>query len=177
MNKKEWKIYWGQHLFKGSVKSGKQRPLDLRTTTSTRFDLTLFSPIFKILTSGKASFYSISLEKLALISFSGGGYALSLSQNDKTSNIWPYNQSIIPSTDVIQLTLTLKMTTAQVVETSVTVKTTVLFRTTFTRMIKLNLHLITCFPQHNICAKTRHRLTTATTFSGQNDAASHASTM
>ena len=32
------------------------------------------------------------------------------------------NQSKIPSTDVIQLTLTLKMTTAQVVETSVTVK-------------------------------------------------------
>ena len=31
------------------------------------------------------------------------------------------NQSIIPSTDVIQLSLTLKMTTAQVVETSVTV--------------------------------------------------------
>ena len=31
------------------------------------------------------------------------------------------NQSIIPSTDVIQLNLTLKMTTAQVVETSVTV--------------------------------------------------------
>ena len=31
------------------------------------------------------------------------------------------NQSIIPSTDVIQLTLTLKMTTAQVVKTSVTV--------------------------------------------------------
>ena len=31
------------------------------------------------------------------------------------------SQSIIPSTDVIQLTLTLKMTTAQVVETSVTV--------------------------------------------------------
>ena len=31
------------------------------------------------------------------------------------------NQSIIPSTDVIQLTLTLKMTTAQVVETSVNV--------------------------------------------------------
>ena len=31
------------------------------------------------------------------------------------------NQSITPSTDVIQLTLTLKMTTAQVVETSVTV--------------------------------------------------------
>ena len=32
------------------------------------------------------------------------------------------NQSIIPSTDVIQLTLTMKMTTAQVVEMSVTVK-------------------------------------------------------
>jgi len=31
------------------------------------------------------------------------------------------NQSILPSTEVIQLTLTLKMTTAQVVETSVTV--------------------------------------------------------
>ena len=31
------------------------------------------------------------------------------------------NQSIIPSTNVTQLTLTLKMTTAQVVETSVTV--------------------------------------------------------
>ena len=31
------------------------------------------------------------------------------------------NQSIIPSTGVVQLTLTLKMTTAQVVETSVTV--------------------------------------------------------
>ena len=31
------------------------------------------------------------------------------------------NQSTTPSTDVIQLTLTLKMTTAQVVETSVTV--------------------------------------------------------
>ena len=31
------------------------------------------------------------------------------------------DQSIIPSTDMIQLTLTLKMTTAQVVETSVTV--------------------------------------------------------
>ena len=32
-----------------------------------------------------------------------------------------HNQSIIPSTDMIQPTLTLKMTTAQVVETSVTV--------------------------------------------------------
>ena len=31
------------------------------------------------------------------------------------------NQSLISSTDLIQLTLTLKMTTAQVVETSVTV--------------------------------------------------------
>ena len=31
------------------------------------------------------------------------------------------NQSIIPSTDVLQLTLTLKMTTTKVVETSVTV--------------------------------------------------------
>ena len=31
------------------------------------------------------------------------------------------NQSLIPSTDLIQLTMTLKMTTAQVVETLVTV--------------------------------------------------------
>ena len=31
------------------------------------------------------------------------------------------NQKLIPSTDVVQLTLTLKMTTTQVVETSVTV--------------------------------------------------------
>ena len=31
------------------------------------------------------------------------------------------NQIIIPSTDVIQLTLTLKVTTAQIVETPVTV--------------------------------------------------------
>ena len=31
------------------------------------------------------------------------------------------NQSLIPSTDVIELTLTLKMNTAQVFETSVTV--------------------------------------------------------
>ena len=31
------------------------------------------------------------------------------------------NQSLIPSTDTIELTLTLKMTTAQVVETSVIV--------------------------------------------------------
>ena len=34
------------------------------------------------------------------------------------------NQSLIPSTDVIQLTLTPKMTTAEVVETSVTVNNT-----------------------------------------------------
>ena len=52
---------------------------------------------------------------------------------------------LIPSTDVIQLTLTLKMTTTQVVKTSVTVNVmTALFRTTFIPMIKLNLLLI-CF--------------------------------
>ena len=52
------------------------------------------------------------------------------------------NQSIIPSTDVIQLTLTLKMTTAQVLKTSVSVNlTTVLFRTTVTRTFNLNLLL------------------------------------
>ena len=33
--------------------------------------------------------------------------------------LWLFFQSIIPSTDVIQLTLTMKMTTGQVVETSV----------------------------------------------------------
>ena len=37
-----------------------------------------------------------------------------------TTRVLPYNQSIIPSTDVIQLTLTLKMT-AQVVKTLVNV--------------------------------------------------------
>ena len=49
----------------------------------------------------------------------------------------------IPSTDVIQLTLILEMTTAQVVETSVTVNNNSpsLFRTTFTRTIILNLLL------------------------------------
>ena len=40
-----------------------------------------------------------------------------------------------------RVTLILKMTTAQAVETSVTVNKTVLFRTTFTRMIILNLLL------------------------------------
>ena len=62
------------------------------------------------------------------------------------------NQSITPSTDVIQLNLTLKMTTAQVtVETSVTLSTTtVLFRTTFTRKIKLNLLLMIYIRTKNI---------------------------
>ena len=50
------------------------------------------------------------------------------------------NQSLIPSTNVIQLTLTVKMTTAQVVETSAIVNklTKVLFRTMFTWTIILN---------------------------------------
>ena len=43
-----------------------------------------------------------------------------LESNLFTSRVLLYNQSIIPSTDVIQLTLTLKMTT-QVVETLVNV--------------------------------------------------------
>ena len=43
-----------------------------------------------------------------------------LERNLFTIRVLLYNQSIIPSTDVIQLTLTLKMT-AQVVETSVNV--------------------------------------------------------
>ena len=49
--------------------------------------------------------------------------------------------------DVIQLTLTLKMTTAQVVETSVSVNNnvTVLFRTTFTRNYFLNDSLVQTF--------------------------------
>ena len=44
----------------------------------------------------------------------------SLESNLFTTRVLLYNQSIIPSTDVIQLTLTLKMT-AQVVETLVNV--------------------------------------------------------
>ena len=43
-----------------------------------------------------------------------------LESNLFTTRVLLYNQSIIPSTDVIQLTLTLKMTT-QVVETLVNV--------------------------------------------------------
>ena len=43
-----------------------------------------------------------------------------LESNLFTTRVLLYNQSIIPSTDVIQLTLTLKMT-AQVVETLVNV--------------------------------------------------------
>ena len=49
------------------------------------------------------------------------------------------DESFIPSTNVIQITLTLKMTTAQVVERSVTVNKTVLFTTKFNRKITLNL--------------------------------------
>jgi len=48
-------------------------------------------------------------------------------------------QSIIPSTDVTQLTLTLKMTTAQVVETSVTVNNNSNIQDYFTRTIILIL--------------------------------------
>ena len=50
----------------------------------------------------------------------------------------PTTLSLIPSTDVIQLTLTLKMTTAQVVEKSVTVSNNSPIQdTTFTRTIIL----------------------------------------
>ena len=50
------------------------------------------------------------------------GFWLINNQSIIPSGYWLINyQSIIPSTDVIQLTLTLKMTTAQFVETSVTV--------------------------------------------------------
>ena len=53
------------------------------------------------------------------------------------------NQNTIPTTDVVQLTLTLKMTIAQVVETSVTVNNNSHIQGyTFTRTIKLNLLLI-----------------------------------
>ena len=59
-----------------------------------------------------------------------------LESNLFTTRVLLYNQSIIPSTDVIQLTLTVKMTTAQVVET-----TTVLIRTHLLGTMKLNLLL------------------------------------
>ena len=50
------------------------------------------------------------------------------------------NQSMIPSTDVIQLTLTLKMTTAQVIETSVAVNNNSPIQDYVqTRTMKLNL--------------------------------------
>ena len=50
------------------------------------------------------------------------------------------NLSTIPSTDVIQLTLTLKMTTAQVVEMSVTINNNSPFQDYVHLTIKLNLH-------------------------------------
>ena len=50
--------------------------------------LEVFSRIPKTPTFENASFYRISPKKLALLSFSEGGYTLSRSQNDKTTNIW-----------------------------------------------------------------------------------------
>ena len=56
-----------------------------------------------------------------------------------TGNCHFHIERVISSTDVIQLTLTLKMTTAQVVKKSVTVIKSPNFRTTFTRTIILDL--------------------------------------
>ena len=56
-----------------------------------------------------------------------------------TSNCDFHIKRVIRSTDVIQLTLTLTMTTAQVVETSVTAIKSPNFRTTFTWTIILDL--------------------------------------
>ena len=53
------------------------------------------------------------------------------------------NQSLIPSIDVIQLTLTLKMTTAKLSKQQ-SVSAIVLFRTRFTRTIMLNLLICYC---------------------------------
>ena len=51
--------------------------------------LYVFSRILNIYTPRKASFYHFSPEKLAsTVNFSEGGYTLSRSKNDKTSNIW-----------------------------------------------------------------------------------------
>ena len=89
---------------------------------------------------------------------------------------------------MIQLTLTLKMTTAQVVETSVTVNNNSPIQDyvhpddqtqpTFemTPGFKPFTDLITCCRYFDILAKTRSRMTTATTFSRHNDAGSRAST-
>ena len=58
-----------------------------------------------------------------------------------TGNCDFYIKRVIPPTDVIQLTSTLKMTTAQVVETSVTVIKSPNFRTcihTYITFIKLS---------------------------------------
>ena len=56
-----------------------------------------------------------------------------------TGNCHFHIKRVISSTDVTQLTLTLKMTTAQVVKKSVTVIKSPNFRTTFTRTIILDL--------------------------------------
>ena len=52
------------------------------------------------------------------------------------------NQSLMPSTDVVQLTLTLKMTAAQVVETLLTVKNSPIQDYASTRTIILNTYKI-----------------------------------
>ena len=56
-----------------------------------------------------------------------------------TGNCHFHIKRVISSTDVIQLTLTLNMTSAQVVKKSVTVIKSPNFRTTFTRTIILDL--------------------------------------
>ena len=56
-----------------------------------------------------------------------------------TGNCHFHIKRVISSTDVTQLTLTLKMTTAQVVKKSVTVIKSPNFKTTFTRTIILDL--------------------------------------
>ena len=65
-----------------------QRPLDsrTRTTTSMRFDFKFFRVFSKYRLLGKLHF-TIFHKKISTVIFSEGGYALSLSQNDQTSNI------------------------------------------------------------------------------------------
>ena len=65
-----------------------------------------------------------------------------------TANYTGTNQSLIPSTNVMQLTLTLKMSTAQIVETSVTVNTSSIQGLRSLRTIML--HLLRDGPLENL---------------------------
>ena len=58
-----------------------------RTTTSTRFDLQIFRVFSKYRLPESFTLPLFTRKVYSIVIFSEGGYALSQSQNDKTSNI------------------------------------------------------------------------------------------